>query len=233
FGRNIDISIPTIELRASVNNTTVKTVISYSEKATEGLDVGYDIGNFDGSAFDVFTHLVDGSLENNFTHQSLPTSTMENTSISLGVKADAGSEIEFTSKMIALPSDMEIYIEDRLLDEYVKLSETETYTVQIKEAVDGVGRFYLHTKSKTLAAPTFTLDDVTIYNSKSIVFVEGIISQDFELVVYDLLGKVVYQENHQGTGKNSIALPPMEQAVYVVQVRTKVGVKDKKILIRK
>ncbi|WP_083629605.1 MBG domain-containing protein [Tenacibaculum agarivorans] len=233
FGRNIDISIPTIELQASVNNTTVKTKISYSEKATEGLDVGYDIGNFDGSAFDVFTHLVDGSLENNFTHQSLPTDTMENAIIPLGVKAKEGSEIEFTSKMIALPSGIEIYIEDRLLNEYVKLSETETYTVQLKEAVNGVGRFYLYAKSKTLEVPTFSLDDIRIYNSKSTVFVEGIISQDFELVVYDLLGKVVYKNNHQGTGKNSIVLPPMEQAIYVAQVRTEVGVKDKKILIKK
>ncbi|WP_143569807.1 T9SS type A sorting domain-containing protein, partial [Tenacibaculum agarivorans] len=233
FGRNIDTSVPTIELRASVNNTTVKTKISYSEKATEGLDVGYDIGNFDGSAFDVFTHLVDGSLANNFTHQSLPTSTMETTSIPLGVKADAGSEIEFVSKMIALPSGIEIYIEDRLLNEYVKLSETASYTVQLKEAVNGVGRFYLHTKSNSLTVPTFTLDDITIYNSKSTVFIEGIISQDFELVIYDLLGKVVYRGNHQGTGKNSIELPPMEQAVYVVQVRTEVGVKDKKILLKK
>ena len=62
FARNND-TTPTITLSISDNITTVKTDIKYFDTATQGLDPGYDIGNFNGASLDVFTHLLENSIK--------------------------------------------------------------------------------------------------------------------------------------------------------------------------
>ena len=101
FARNTD-TTPSIVLSISDNTKTVTTDIKYFDTATQGLDPGYDIGNFNGASLDVFTHLLENSNGTNFTIQSLPTNNYENMVVPVGLKANQGKEITFTAASIKL-----------------------------------------------------------------------------------------------------------------------------------
>ncbi|KAB1155620.1 hypothetical protein F7018_11635, partial [Tenacibaculum aiptasiae] len=143
-------SSPTIELKISSEGVTVITTIIYRNTATLGLDPGYDVGNFNGASFDIYTHLVDGSSTSNFTYQALPNSNYDAMVIPIGLKANAGKEVVFSIKKTNLPANLEIFIEDKELKNYVLLDETTNYTVSLDNAQDGIGRFYLHTRQNQL-----------------------------------------------------------------------------------
>ncbi|WP_299715632.1 T9SS type A sorting domain-containing protein [uncultured Tenacibaculum sp.] len=139
-------SVPTIELSASSDGTTVITTIGYRNTATLGLDPGFDVGNFGGASFDVYTHLVDGSSTSDFTYQSLPDSNYETMVVPVGLQANSGKEVEFSANNSNLPAGLQVVIEDRTLNIFTILDGVSTYTVQLTSNESGIGRFYLHTR---------------------------------------------------------------------------------------
>ncbi|CAL2080512.1 MBG domain-containing protein [Tenacibaculum sp. 190524A05c] len=224
---------PSIELTVASNGVQVNTKVNYNSKATLGLDPGYDLGNFDGASLDVYTHLIDGTSRQNFVQQTLPNDDIEEYIIPVGLKANAGSEIEFSAKSVSLPNGIEVYLEDKLTNEFIKLEESMSHTVSLSEKQNGTGRFYLHAKSSTLTIPTLTLDNIRIYNTTSELVVEGIQDMKFDMTMYNALGSKIFEGNYQGNGNNRINLPQVETGVYFVKIATEVGVKDKKIIIKK
>ena len=139
-------SVPIIELSASSDGTTVITTIGYRNTATLGLDPGFDVGNFGGASFDVYTHLVDGSSTADFTFQTLPDSNYETMVIPLGLQSNSGKEVEFSANNSNLPAGLQVVIEDRTLNVFTILDGVSTYTVQLTSNESGIGRFYLHTR---------------------------------------------------------------------------------------
>ncbi|WP_420553467.1 MBG domain-containing protein [Tenacibaculum aiptasiae] len=225
------LSIPTIELSIASKKVQVNTTISYRSTATNGLDAGYDIGNFDGAGLDIYTRLLDGSSKKNFTYQSLPNDSKEAIIIPVGIKVKEGASITISGKGISLPMGIEIYLEDRELGKFINLNE-ENYSLAIDKAINGVGRFYLHTKAQ-VEIPEVTLADIKLYNTNNRLFVEGVQGEQFEITMYNTAGILVYKDNFEGTGKNSIHLPAVEVGVYIVRVATNVGIKTKKIILKK
>uniref|UniRef100_UPI002613A15B MBG domain-containing protein n=1 Tax=uncultured Tenacibaculum sp. TaxID=174713 RepID=UPI002613A15B len=224
-------NIPTIELSIASKGVQVNTSISYRNNATSGLDAGYDVGNFDGAELDIYTRLLDGSSEKNFTYQSLPSNSKENSIIPVGIKVKAGTFVTISGKGLSLPVGVEMYLEDRELGKFINLNE-EDYALTIGKAINGVGRFYLHTKTQ-VEIPEITLADIKLYNTNNTLFVEGVQGEQFEITMYNTAGMLVYQDRFEGTSKNSIALPLVEVGVYIVRVATNVGTKSKKIILKK
>lgn len=140
------LTVPTIELQASSGGITVTTTIGYRNGTTLGLDPGFDVGNFGGASFDLFTHLVDGSSVQDFTYQSLPDSNYETMVVPIGLKANTGSNVVFNTNNSNLPSGLQVILEDRTVGKYTVLDGTTTYAVTLTSNEDGIGRFYLHTK---------------------------------------------------------------------------------------
>ena len=224
--------IPSIKLTATSEGIAVTTDISYRENVTLGLDPGYDIGNFDADNFDVFTRLLDGSSDKNYTYQSLPNSDYDNMIIPIGIKGVAGVEVAFSITSLNLPEGMQVYIEDKEHNVFQTISETNSYKVQLSEAINGVGRFYLHTQSKTLSTDIFDTKEINIYNVNSVLIVEGI-TDNFDMELFNTNGSRIFSESIQGEGRNSITLPSLETGVYIARVTTVSGTKDKKIIIKK
>ncbi|WP_299158228.1 MBG domain-containing protein [uncultured Tenacibaculum sp.] len=223
-------NIPTIELSIASKGTRVNTTVSYRENVTKGLDSGYDVGNFDGSQLDIYTRLLDGSSEKNFTYQSLPVEGKESYIIPVGIKAKEGTLVTISAKGIGLEG-MDIYLEDKELEKFINLNE-EDYSLTIAKVTNGVGRFYLHTKAQ-VEIPEVSLADIKLYNVNNKLFVEGVQGEQFKLIMYNISGALVYKDTFKGTGKNNIDLPAVEVGVYIVRVVTNVGTKSKKIILKK
>ncbi len=225
--------IPSIALQVSSNDIKVITKIDYRTNATLELDPGFDIGNFDGANLDVFTHLVSGTSKTNLTYQSLPEEALENKVIPVGLKAKAGSEVVFTANMTDLPTGTEVYLEDKELNNFIKLEPTTAYEIQAKENINGVGRFFLHTKSGKSTVSDFTKENINIYNTDSELIISGIEENNFEIKLHDTLGGVIFKGSYKGTGKNRINLPEVARGIYIVRVTTESITKNKKIIIEK
>lgn len=224
-------SIPTIELSIASKGVQVNTSISFRNNATSGLDAGYDVGNFDGASLDIYTRLLDGSSEKNFTYQSLPNNSNVTSIIPVGIKAKEGTSVTISGKGVSLPVEVEMYLEDRELEKFINLHE-EDYSLTIGKAINGVGRFYLHTKGQA-EIPEVTLAGIKLYNVNNTLFVEGVQGEQFEVTMYNTAGGLVYKDNFKGIGKNSIDLPIVAEGVYLIKVKTNAGTKHKKILQKK
>ncbi|WP_299134030.1 T9SS type A sorting domain-containing protein [uncultured Tenacibaculum sp.] len=236
-GTDVDIfsrsksSVPSIQIFAESKGITVNTHIKYYQTATKGLDPGYDIGNFGSSSFDVFTHLLEESKGNDFTIQSLPNSGYENMVIPLGIKSKADEEVSITLKYNNLPKGIEVYIEDKKLNKYTKIEDTQTkYKVVFEENVNGVGRFFIHTKEALLSVTEIEKNDVYIYTIPNKLIIKGIQKQ-FTVTLFNALGVSVLKNEYKGLGKNEIDLTNLSKGVYIVKVVSETKITTKKIII--
>ena len=235
FNRGGGKTSPSIQLLATLKGITVDTNIKYFDNATKGLDPGYDLGNYARLKFDVYTRLLNDEEGQDYTIQSLPTDDIETTIMPLGIKASSGDEVNFTVNTKDLPEGVEVFIEDKELSTFTKLNvdTNENYSVKITEKVDGIGRFYLHTKTNKLPVGALHIDEIEIYTiDKNTLRVDGFTTGNFKLELYNILGTSVLEKAVEVKGKNLVNLPNLQTGVYIVRINSDLGVKTKKIMIK-
>ena len=210
--------------------------LNYSDNATNGFDYGYEGEVFGGVAtnLNVFTDLVANSQGKKYQIQALPNSDYETTVVAVGVKAEAGKEITFTAEAMNLPDGLKVFLEDRATNTIVRLDEANAnYKVTVKDAIDGIGRFYLHTKaSGVLSTDNVNLDNLSIYTPNNTTLrVAGLSQGKASLKLFNTLGKQVMQTSFTSTGVKDIALPKLATGMYIVQLETATGKLNKKIVL--
>jgi hypothetical protein len=216
------------------NNRFAK--VYYLDNATTGFDNGYDGETFGGVAntVDIFTHLVANSQGKNYQIQSLPNSDFETMVIPVGIKAAAGKEITFTAEAMNLQEGLKVFLEDKLTNTMTRLDEANaTYKVTLTEALNGIGRFYVHTKaSGVLSTTDVTLQNVSVYTTdKTILRVVGLSQGKASVKLYNMLGKQVFATSFNSVGVKDMNLPTLAKGIYVVQLETESGKLNKKITL--
>ncbi|MBG7611302.1 T9SS type A sorting domain-containing protein [Polaribacter sp. BAL334] len=216
------------------NNRFVK--MYYLDNATKGFDNGYDGETFAGieNSVDVFTNLVENNEGKKFQIQSLPIAEMETMIVPVGVKAAAGKEITFTAEAMNLPGDTKVFLEDRETNTITRLDEANaSYKVTLNDALNGTGRFYLHTKaSGVLSTEDVVLQNISIYaTNKSTLRVVGLTQGKATVKMYNILGKQVMQTSFSSTGVKEISLPKLATGMYIIQLETATGKLNKKIVL--
>jgi hypothetical protein len=227
-------STPSVNLKVSDGISYKETQINYLDAKTTGLDPRFDIGLFDGasSKLRIYTHLLKDNQRIKFSRQALPNSGLVSMIVPVGVKANAGKEIIFTTDALNLPADINVFLEDKVANTITRLDEEHTaYRVTLIEALNGVGRFFLHTSSQILEVSNVDLVSVSIYSSDKKIHLSGLPNGFSKITLYNVLGKVVLKES---TTKNrtSISVKNLSKgAVYIVKLITEKGVMSKKIII--
>ncbi len=225
---------PSIQVIAEQDGIAVNTKINYLDNATKELDSGYDVGNFKGASFDIYTHLVEGSEDQDFTIQSLPNSNVDNMVIPLGITSEANKDIEISIKKDNLPQDIGVYLEDKVTGDFVELNEGDKYTFKTESKINGIGRFYIHTSARTL-----NVDDV-IANTNSIqifksnkqeITITGIHSnQPVKVQMFSVLGSEIYNQTFKGNNKLVVQPNTVETGVYIIRLEIEGKVKTKKVV---
>jgi hypothetical protein len=229
------------------SNTEVKLIMNegsnnrfakmyYLNNATKGFDNGFDGETFGGieNTVDVFTNLVENNVGKKYQVQSLPISEMETMIIPVGVKAAAGKEITFTAEALYLPNDLKVFLEDRLTNTFTRLDEANTsYKVTLNDALNGTGRFFLHTKaSGVLSTDDVALQNTSIYAiNNNTLRVVGLPSGNANVKMYSILGKQVMSTSFSSTGVKDISLPKLSTGMYIIQLETATGKLNKKIVL--
>ena len=226
------------EIKLMINDGTSERFarINYTNNATKGFDNGFDGETFGGVAnsVDVFTHLVANSVGKKYQVQSLPNSDFENMVVPVGIKAAAGKEITFSAEAMNLSDGINVYLEDRATNTVTLLSEANaTYKVTLGESLDGIGRFYLHTKaSGVLSTTDVALDNISIYSpAKSSLRIVGLSQGRANVKIYNILGKQVLNTSFVSNGVQDIALPKLTTGIYIVQLENENGTLNKKIIL--
>ena len=228
-------AIPQVKLKISNGSTSKSTDIKYIQGTTTGLDVGYDAGVFNGTSrnFSVYSHLISDSKGIDFTLQCLPTNNYENMIIPIGIKADSGTQVTFSSELINLPLDLNVYLEDKKKNVITKLNNSRDYTVTLDEAETTIGRFYLHTTPQTLNISKIDLLNVSVYRiDGSKLRIAGLQNEDVYVEVYNILGKRFVNKSYKAKSADDIELPiGIAEGIYIVKVNTAKGKLSKKIII--
>ncbi len=225
---------PSFELFAESEDNKKGTKVFFVNGKTTGFDNGYDSKLFNGASqdFGVFTQLVADDKGNHLAIQTLPNSDLETMVIPLGLTAEAGKEITFSVATTNLPSGIEIYLEDRINNTFINLSE-ENHSITTKTAVNGIGQYYIHTTSQRLSTNDITqnIANVSIYkSSEQEVTITGL-QAEANVKVFSLLGKRLVDTNINSNGLSTVALPNLPTGVYVVKLNSVLGNITKKIIV--
>ncbi|NVJ89919.1 MAG: T9SS type A sorting domain-containing protein [Flavobacteriaceae bacterium] len=210
------------------------TKFYYLDTATKGFDNGWDGETFKGqpNALDVFSHLLEDNVGDNYQVQSLPKTDMETFTIPIGIKANAGKELTFTAEAINLPSELKVYLEDRENNTFNELTTTSNYKATVNDALDGIGRFFLHTRSSALSTNDIGLEGIGIYTiNRNTLRVSGVNSINASLKMYNILGKKVLETSLPTKGISDVVLPKLITGIYIVHLQTEKGKINKKIVV--
>ena len=207
----------------------------YLDNATKGFDSGWEGEVFGGIAnkVDVFTELVSDNQGKNYQVQSLPISEMESMVIPVGVIAEAGKELTFSLEQTNFPSDVKVYLEDRLANTYNELTNSKTFKVTLSEALNDVGRFYLLASKSSLSVDDNAVsENISMYKSNATTLkVVGLPNGTSNIKLFNILGKQVLNTSFTANGVKEITLPKLAIGVYIVQLETETSKLNKKIVI--
>ena len=219
-----------------------QTSIFYMEGATTGNDPGYDSTFFYNGVnyFGIYTHLLNDSIGDDYAIQTLPKNGYEKMIVPVGINTKnseglSSTEITISAKATNIPSEINIYIEDKEMNTIVLLDENSTYTTMISTDYNGIGRFYLHTSSTTLDLnePPININNISVYtSSRENLRIVGLQNGQATLRIFNILGKKILDTRFKGNGVNDIKLPQsITSGVYIVQLITSTGKLNKKISI--
>ena len=211
--------------------------VYYINGTTKGFDNGYDGELFRGDSHSLalYSQLVSDNQGENYQVQSLPNSDYENMVIPIGIDAAAGKEITLSAEVLNLPSDIKLFLEDRLTNTFTRLDEVNSvYKVTLTETLNGIGRFYIHTKSTMiLSADEVNLENVSIYKTdNSNLRIVGLTQGASNLKVFNILGKQVMNISFTSNEVQDISLPNLASGIYIIQLATENGKLNKRITLK-
>ncbi|MGY8921733.1 MAG: T9SS type A sorting domain-containing protein [Flavobacteriales bacterium] len=227
---------PEIKLLITNGTSTKYTDIFYIEGTTTGFDNGYDSSIFNSTAsFSLYTNTITNSSGRKLAIQSLPNSDYESMVVPVGITADADKEITFSATAINLPAGIKVYLEDRELNVFTELIavDTDVYKVDLAAAVNGVGRFYLHTSQKVLdVSDVPILTNIKIYTATNTnLRIVGLPEGAKALKLYNIIGQEIMSTSFNTNGVKDIALPNLSKGVYNVQLKIGSEIIREKIFI--
>ena len=230
---------PEIKVTMSDGTNTKDTEIYYIQGTTTGWDNGYDSTIFNPSdTFELFSYLVSDNQGDGLAIQSLPPSNYEAMIIPLGVNVDTENlgTLEISASSLNLPAEIKVYLEDKEDNSFTLLDDTSSFSTTLSSSLNGIGRFYLHTRTESsLSAPNdFEINNISMYTtSEENLRIVGVQSGKASVVLYDILGKQILSTSFEGTGVNDILLPKhISEGVYIVRMKTVSGIINKKINLK-
>jgi hypothetical protein len=232
---NTFLKLPQIKLELKVDNGTVskEAVFYFLEEATLNFDNGYD-GELFGdvnSDLQVYSQLLEGNLNEKYQIQSLPTNIIESTIIPIGVDAKSGEEITFSVDLTKFKEGIHVYLEDKSTNTLKELGADTNYKVTLSKGISGLGRFYLYTSSNLLNTVDFIASqNIYFINKNDTLIINGIPNNEFELALYDTVGKEVIRKLFKN--ENELDLKNFAKGIYIVKIKTENLQETSKVIIK-
>jgi hypothetical protein len=211
-------------------------LLYFDNNVTTDFDNGFEGELFAGvsHALAIYSDLLSGSNGKKYQVQSLPKADMEQMIVTLGVIAEQGKEITFTAEALNLPTDVKVYLEDRVTNTITRLDEANSsYKVTLNDALNGTGRFYLQTKtSGVLSTNDIVLKNINVFSTNiNTLKIVGLPYGNTKIKLSNLLGKQLMQTSFNSTGMKEITIPKLATGMYIFQIETGSGNLTKKLVL--
>lgn len=203
-----------------------------NEKATSGIDLGYDAFNFDNFPNDMY--FLNG--ESQLVIQGEGYFNI-NASYPLGIKTAVEGKVSFVIDGLEnFDEDQEIFIYDKDNDSYHDI-RTEKFEVNLPVGTNHT-RFALRfVNSKTLGTEENTLNTIQIRHSKetnTLVITNNLLDLTVEkVVIYNSLGQNTAILKVENQDQKNIQLPikSLSSGVYIAKIKTSNGSISKKFIV--
>ena len=127
-----------------------------------------------------------------------------------------------------------MFLEDKETSTFQELTSVDAiYSVTLQDNIEGIGRFYLHTKPSTLSNEDIIgFAEVEIFTTdQNNLRILGIHNETAKVTLYNLLGVELYTNKFEGEGQNDMRLPFLKAGIYIVHLKNAKGRMTKKIFI--
>jgi len=217
--KNAEVSWPGVTLLATAGNETRSTIVTFYTGMTKGLDVGYDAGLFSTSDFNIYTRLVEGGNDVNFTIQALPENIYSELSVPVGIDLPQGGEVTFKAAGIILPDGLYPVLEDKLLKVTTPLkTESDSYTVNIDPSTQGAGRFYMIFTNATATDELSQPGSFKAWFASDKIILEGHAEEGTRVSVFDMSGRKLSVHRLQYANRNEIPASAFSPGIYLLRI---------------
>ncbi|MFK8060990.1 MAG: T9SS type A sorting domain-containing protein, partial [Polaribacter sp.] len=221
-----------INLKLSNGKNLKNTEIKYIKGSTTGLDDGYDAGLFSADTnLDIYTHLVENDSGTKYALQALPNLNHTNMIIPIGVNAKENTAITFSADIVNLPKGIVVYIEDKVADKLIRLDQNSaTYQITTAEALNGKGRFFIHTQNQTLSTKDTNINSVLVYTNKNKLNIKGL-QEAGAIKMFSILGKQVVYKTLSNNLEHNLDVSKLSKGVYLIEIKTNTQIIKRKVIL--
>ncbi|WP_159946455.1 T9SS type A sorting domain-containing protein [Polaribacter septentrionalilitoris] len=219
-----------IKVIANMGDVKKHSDIFYIDNATTGFDNGFDSTLYSGlsSNFEVFTKLANGNDELKLSIQSIPQDY--SIVIPVGIIAPAHQEIKISIDANNIYKEKDVYLEDKKTGKFILMNSVETVYKFTSATLDNESeRFFIHTKSKTLAVNDSFLSSLHIFTSDTKLQFVNLPSGKKSVKIYNLLGKLILEDTLES--KDFISTKNLPKAIYIISIETEKETINKKALL--
>ena len=202
-----------------------------NEKATSGIDYGYDGYNMDESPNDMY--LLNGKNQLVIEGEGF---FDENSSYPIGVKTDTEGKLSFTiDDLENFDAEQTIFIYDNFTDTYHNI-RNEKFEVNMPVGVND-NRFSLRFVDKSVKVADNKIKDIYIsqfQNGNTLVINNNLLDATVEKVtLFNILGQSISSLKTENQEQQNIHVPikSMESGVYIAKLKTSKGELSKKIIV--
>ncbi|CAL2106576.1 putative secreted protein (Por secretion system target) [Tenacibaculum sp. 190524A02b] len=209
-----------------------QTFIKYLNNATNGLDVGYDAGLFNGdtSKTAIYTKLVSEGKGTPFALQCLAKEAVSNSNIPLGIKTEEGKELTIKAHSNNLPKGVRILLEDKETNTITDITDANSSYKATLTTKESKNRFYLHTTAKALSTEEIALDKINIVKLDANTLQLKGLKENATVNIYNVQGKLI--TNEKTTVSNTkVHIPSVATGVYLVTIKTATQQTTQKIIL--
>jgi len=188
------------------------------------------------SDFNLYTHLVSGDNESDFSIQSLPEQWDNSLVVPIGLDIPQAGKVTFKVTGVILPEGIHPILEDRLNNISTPLmDETDSVTVDLGENVSGIGRFYLHIGGEAIILGNKDMEEASrliAYYADQKIKIFGTPDDGTKAVLYDMNGRKMSDEFHLSPSyENEIPVSRLSNGIYLLRLEGGTGKKVIKVSV--
>jgi hypothetical protein len=222
------------KLKLQSSNAFTHTDFYFNSNASEGLDIGYDVGTYANqtSSFSLYSKLASGKYsETNFAIQAISNDLSETVVIPLGVHISAGENHSISIKDVSVLETVNVYLKDYETGALTLLNNG-AYNFSTDSNLEGISRFELRLTNTTLGIDSDELmtNFKAVYQNGGVVLV-GEFMLDDKVEIYDIMGRLTQTHTIDGNHSIKISKDELATGVYLAKINKNGNSKTIKFII--
>ena len=220
-----------IRLGFTSESTHRQILVTVDSNTTPGIDLGYDSGNYQNLADDMYWMIEDRKFLIQGTNI-----IDENTTLPLGIHTSTdGNNTISIEGLTNVPEDLQIGVLDTETNTYYNIKQTLSYSINLP-AGEYLERFEITFTDQSLSIEEVETDSVNVYfanNTDTMIINNPKNLQIDQAKIVNMLGQEVYSYE-ASTNKNYIELKTKNLSVgtYIINLKTEIGEISKKVLVK-